>query len=93
MRRAYAEKAKWSDPEVPVGLLRELFAKYVPPTVFEMRKTFSHIVPLGPMNFVGTLCSILEVRCQGIPAAGGLLGLWAGWLTVCETVGSQFRCL
>jgi hypothetical protein len=63
--RPYAEKAKWTDPEAPSRLLRELFAKYVPATIFEMRKSFSHIVPLGAMNFVGTLCSILEVREDG----------------------------
>ena len=60
--RSYAEKTKRVDPETPLRWLRELFAKYVPPTAFEMRKSFSHIVPLGIMNFVGTLCAILEVR-------------------------------
>lgn len=60
--RPYAEKAKWADPAVPLGHLRDLFAKYVPPTVFELRKSFVHVVPLNTMNFVTTLCAILEVR-------------------------------
>ncbi len=38
---------------MPLRWLREPFAKYVPPTVFEMKKSFSHIVPLGTMNWVG----------------------------------------
>lgn len=59
---AYAAKAKWPDAEVPLRHLRELFAKYVPPTLFEMKKSFTHIVPLGTMNWVTSLLSILEVR-------------------------------
>ena len=59
--RAYADKAKWADPEQPLRWLRELFGKYVPPTLFELRRSFSHVVPLGTMNFVTTLCHILEV--------------------------------
>lgn len=59
--RPYAEKAKWADPSVPVGYLRELFQRYVPPTLFELRKSFVHVVPLNTMNFVSTLCAILEV--------------------------------
>lgn len=61
-RRAYADKAKWPDAAVPLGWLRQLFDTYVPPAVFEMRKSFQHLVPLSTMNFVATLCSILEVR-------------------------------
>ncbi|KAI3429649.1 hypothetical protein D9Q98_005734 [Chlorella vulgaris] len=100
--RAYAEKARWSDPEVPVGLLRELFAKYVPPTVFEMRKTFSHIVPLGPMNFVGTLCSIIEglLRPENLPAKADpalfemafvFACVWAFGGALCEKDGVKYR--
>lgn len=59
--RPYAEKAKWADLEVPLGHLRDLFAKYVPPTVLELRQSFVHVVPLNTMNFVTTLCAILEV--------------------------------
>lgn len=59
---------------MPLRWLQELFGKYVPPTAFEMRKSFSHVVPLGTMNFVGTLCSILEVR-RGWWQGGG--GRWA----------------
>jgi dynein heavy chain len=34
--------------------------RYVPGTIFEMRKSFSHITPLGTMNWVTTLVNILE---------------------------------
>jgi dynein heavy chain len=37
-----------------------MFDKYVPDTVFEMKKSFSHITPLSTMNFVTTLVNILE---------------------------------
>lgn len=70
--RPYAEKAKWADPAVPLGHLRDLFAKYVPPTTFELRKNFVHVVPLNTLNFVSTLCAILEVRSSG-GAAGNQL--------------------
>lgn len=46
---------------MPLGWLRQLFDTYVPAAMFEMRKSFQHLVPLGTMNFVATLCSILEV--------------------------------
>ncbi|KAK9867723.1 hypothetical protein WJX84_004647 [Apatococcus fuscideae] len=58
--RPYAEKAKWKDPEQPVAWVRELFGKYVPTTIFEMRKSFSPITPLNTMNYVTTLVNILE---------------------------------
>lgn len=45
-RRPYAEKAKWADPDAPVRTLRDLFARYVPPTLFELRKSFIHMVPV-----------------------------------------------
>lgn len=64
-RRAYAEKAKWPDAGVPLGWLRQLFDTYVPPAIFEMKKSFQHLVPLGTPNFVSTLCSILEVGKRG----------------------------
>lgn len=63
--RAYADKAKWADAGVPLGWLRQLFDTYVPPAVFEMRKSFQHLVPLSTMNFMATLCSILEVWQDG----------------------------
>ncbi len=60
MVRPYAQKAKWKDPEQPVKWLTDMFNKYVPGTIFEMRKSFSHITPLGTMNWVTTLVNILE---------------------------------
>jgi dynein heavy chain len=40
------------DVNVPIKWLSDLFDKYLPNTIFEMKKSFSHITPLGTMNFV-----------------------------------------
>lgn len=40
------------DPGVPLKWLADLFDKYVPDTLHEMKRAFSHITPLGTMNFV-----------------------------------------
>ena len=58
--RPYAEKTKWKDVEQPVGWMRDLFLKYVPPTIFEMKKAYSPVTPLNAMNYVTTLVNILE---------------------------------
>lgn len=58
--RPYAEKAKWKDVEQPVSWMHDLFAKYVPPTIFEMKKSYSPVTPLNAMNYVTTLVNILE---------------------------------
>lgn len=58
--RAYADKSKWKDVEQPIGWMRDLFAKYVPPTIFEMKKSFAPVTPLNAMNYVTTLVNILE---------------------------------
>eukprot|EP00879_Flechtneria_rotunda_P027778 GHRR01029772.1.p1 GENE.GHRR01029772.1~~GHRR01029772.1.p1 ORF type:complete len:1069 (+),score=390.30 GHRR01029772.1:36-3209(+) len=58
--RPYAEKAKWKDPNQPVKWLSDMCDKYVPDTIFEMKKSFSHITPLSTMNFITTLTNILE---------------------------------
>lgn len=57
---AYAAKAKWKDPSQPVNWMRELFAKYVPDTLFEMRKSYVAVTPLNTMNYVTSLVNILE---------------------------------
>lgn len=44
----------------PVRWLSELCDRYLPDTIFEMKKSYSHITPLGTMNFVTTLVNILE---------------------------------
>lgn len=59
---AYCVKAKWPEPGLPLGWLRDLFGRYVPSAAFQMRRAFSHIVPLGLLNHVTTLCTILEAR-------------------------------
>jgi hypothetical protein len=43
-----------------VQWLSDLFDKYVPDTIFEMKKSYRHITPLSTMNFVTTLTNILE---------------------------------
>lgn len=40
------------DTNVPLKWLSDLFDKYLPATILEMTKSFSHITPLGTMNFV-----------------------------------------
>ena len=55
----YMTKAKWKT-DGPVEWFQGLFEKYVPPTIFEMKKSYSHITPLGTMNFVTSLVNILE---------------------------------
>ena len=57
---AYAEKAKWKDPEQPKKWMRELFAKYVPATIFEIKKSYNHLTPLATMNWVTSLVNVLE---------------------------------
>ena len=56
----YAVKAKWKNPELPSKYILELVDKYVPKTIFEMKKSFQHITPLETMNFCTTLVNILE---------------------------------
>lgn len=48
------------DPRQPMQWLSDLFDKYVPDTIFEMKKSYRHITPLSTMNFVTTLTNILE---------------------------------
>jgi dynein heavy chain len=45
---------------MPVSWLSEMFERYVPTCVFEMKRSYSHITPIGTMNFVTTLVNILE---------------------------------
>lgn len=58
--KPYAERAKWKDPQLPCTWLREMFDKYIPPTLLEMKKSYSHITPLAQMNFISTLVNIME---------------------------------
>jgi dynein heavy chain len=37
------------DPSVPAKWLGELFDKYVPECILEMRRSYSHITPLGAL--------------------------------------------
>ena len=56
----YAVKAKWKNPDLPSKYILELVDKYVPKTIFEMKKSFQHITPLETMNFCTTLVNVLE---------------------------------
>jgi dynein heavy chain, axonemal len=100
--KPYAEKAKWKDPTVPVGWLREMFDKYVPPTIFEMKKAYSHITPLATMNFCNTLVNILEgcLRPENLnsKADHGMFEMyfvfamvWAFGGALCEKDGINYR--
>jgi hypothetical protein len=58
------------DANVPVKWLSDLIEKYLPSTILEMKKSFSHITPLGTMNFV-TVSHNLSPRA----ALAGVLSL------------------
>lgn len=47
------------DPAIPVKWLSELFDKYVPDSITEMRRSYSHITPLGEE---GGLCATCFVQ-------------------------------
>ena len=60
---AYTEnfaRAKGYDAAQPMAWLNALVDKYVPDTIFEMKKSYAHITPLATMNWVSTLVAILE---------------------------------
>lgn len=56
----YAAKAKWKDPAQPQQWMQDLFDKYCPATIFEIKRAYDHITPLNTMNFVTALVNILE---------------------------------
>lgn len=56
----FATKAKFKDVQQPVKWMSALFDKYVPATIFEMKKSYSHITPLATMNWITTLVNVLE---------------------------------
>ena len=104
LHRPYAEKAKWKDPEQPVAWIRELFGKYVPTTIFEMRKSFSPITPLNTMNYVTTLVNILEgcLRPDNLSNKAEqsvfemtfvFATIWAFGGALCEKDGISYRCV
>ena len=41
-------------------LTTDMFEKYIPPTIIEMKKSYSHVTPLSTMNFLTTMVNILE---------------------------------
>lgn len=51
---------------MPIKWLSDLFDKYLPNTIFEMMKSFSHITPLGTMNFV-TVSWPVSAQCTMQP--------------------------
>eukprot|EP00899_Mesostigma_viride_P003607 jgi/Mesvir1/13247/Mv18980-RA.1 len=56
----FCERIKQKQPDKIIQIFEELFDKYVPGTLFEMRKDFKHITPLVDMNMVTTLVNVLE---------------------------------
>jgi dynein heavy chain len=58
--KPYAEKAKWKDPMQPCKWITDMFDKYIPSTIIEMKKAYSHVTPLSTMNFLTTMVNILE---------------------------------
>lgn len=98
----YAKAAKWKDLEQPGIWLQELFDKYVPETIFEMKKGFSHITPLATMNFVTTLVNILEgcLKPENINNKAdqplfetyfAFAMIWAFGSALCEKDGINYR--
>lgn len=51
------------DAGAPVRWLSDLFDKYLPPTILEMKRSFSHITPLSTMNFVTVRANIGVCAC------------------------------
>jgi hypothetical protein len=72
------------DVEVPIKWLSDLFDKYLPNTIFEMKKSFSHITSLGTMNFV-------TVRPTGLEVGTGAVGMCATFIIQQEAV-QHFAC-
>ncbi|CAD7704939.1 unnamed protein product [Ostreobium quekettii] len=100
--RPYAVAAKWKDPDVPVGWLAEMFDKYVGPSIFEMKKSFSTITPLATMNFVTTLVNILEgcLKPENVSNKAdqalfemyfAFAMIWAFGSALCEKDGINYR--
>lgn len=101
--RPYAEKAKWKDVEQPVGWMRDLFVKYVPSTIFEMKKAYSPVTPLNAMNYVTTLVNILEgcLKPENLNNKAdqpmfemmfAFAMIWAFGGALCEKDGISYRC-
>ncbi|MEW5298846.1 MAG: hypothetical protein WDW36_001923 [Sanguina aurantia] len=98
----YAERAKWKDPQQPQAWLRGMFERYIPPTIFEMKRSFSHITPLATMNFLTTLVNILEgcLKPENLSnkADAGMFEMyfvfalvWAFGGALCEKDGINYR--
>lgn len=45
----------------PIKWLSEMFDAYVPDTIFEMKKNYSHITPLATMNHI-TRCAVRMIH-------------------------------
>lgn len=101
--RPYADKAKWKDVEQPIGWMRDLFVKYVPPTIFEMKKAYSPVTPLNAMNYVTTLVNILEgcLKPENLNNKAdqpmfemmfAFAMIWAFGGALCEKDGISYRC-
>jgi dynein heavy chain len=79
-----------------------VLSRYIPPTIFEMKKSYSHITPLATMNHMTTLVNILEgcLRPENISnrADQNLFEMyfvfaliWAFGGALCEKDGINYR--
>jgi hypothetical protein len=77
------------DPALPAKWLSELFDKYLPATILEMKRSFSHITPLSTMNFVTVgrgrgrcACLVRHARhtCMLPPPSAGARPAAGSWL-------------
>ena len=82
--------------------MRDLFVKYVPPTIFEMKKAYSPVTPLNAMNYVTTLVNILEgcLKPENLNNKGdqpmfemmfAFAMIWAFGGALCEKDGISYR--
>lgn len=100
--KPYCEKAKFKDVDAQLQMFQELFEKFVPDTIFEMKKSYSHITPLNQMNWTSTMVNILEgllrpeaVNVKSDPAIFEMLfafaTIWAFGGGLCTKDGIDYR--
>lgn len=58
--KPFAAAAKFKDPEEQAKGMWNLFNRYLPDAIFEMKARYQHITPLNTMNFVTSVVNIME---------------------------------
>lgn len=73
------------DTTQPGKWLSEMFDRYVPETIFEMKKNYSHITPLATMNHITSLVNILEglLRPENLSNKADQVRGWVACVRVC----------